>query len=151
MKVSDLQAYLENLGHCLSASGAKQVAIDLAAVSVGLKPFRDLPLKGFADFLVRAEAYSRGEVPLAGKPARSAGTRAGRGKVAVDVDELARSIRDLWDRVADPAVRAEQIEGALRPLPGLNKNALLEVAEAIELLGMKSKKKDTSWRRSGSG
>src|SRR5262249_52341953 len=114
MKVGDLQQHLADLGRLLEASGAKAVAADLAAIRDGLAPFRELPLKGFAEFLVRAEAYSRGDVPAKPpKGGRTGAKSAGKSTVKApppDAGALAREARELYDRVADPAVTAAQID-----------------------------------------
>ena len=146
MKVADLQQHLADLGRLLEASGAKTVAADLAAIRDGLGPFRELPLKGFAEFLARAEAYSRGEVPLAPpKGGRSSGSKPASSRAAKtpapDVGILAREVRELYDRVADPAVTAEQIDALAGRLGGLTKDGLVAVAEVIDLKGMKAKTK----------
>src|SRR5947209_7564307 len=73
MKVADLQQHLADLARLLEVSGAKTVAGDLAAIRDGLAPFRELPLKGFAEFLARADEYRRGGgVPV--KPPKGSGS-----------------------------------------------------------------------------
>jgi hypothetical protein len=147
MKVADLHQHFTDLGRLLSASGAKGVAADLAAVCQGLEPFRDFPLKNFAEFLVKAEGYySRGEVPATPTKGGRGGkqrTTGGGAKVAKpDVATLTREVRELYDRAGDPSVTPEQIDEATRRLGGLTKDELAKVAEALEMKGMKSKKKD---------
>jgi hypothetical protein len=142
MKVAELQDYLANLGRCLQASGAKSVAKDLETISQAMVPFRDQSLKVFADFLIRAEAYSRGELPPSGKAGRGSNRPRSTGKESVDAEGVARMVRDLYDRVSDPAVTADQIEAGLQPLAKLSKDGLIAVAEAIDLKGMKSKPKN---------
>ncbi len=59
MKVADLQQHLADLARLLDSAGVKKEVVgDLNAIRDGLSPFRDLPLKGFADFLT-----SRGGLP----------------------------------------------------------------------------------------
>jgi hypothetical protein len=144
MKVADLQQHLADLARLLEASGARPVAADLAAIREGLAPFRDLPLKGFADFLVRAEAYSRGEVPITPAPGgrRAAPSRPAKSKApAGDADALGRETHDLYERAADPAVTPEQIDALAARLGALSKDGLAAVAERIGLKGMKAKSK----------
>jgi hypothetical protein len=146
MKVSVLQQHLADLARFLEASGAKTVAAELGAIRDGLTPFRELPLKGFAEFLGRAEAYSRGEVPVTPpKGGRKAPSPAGKppGKApALDADGLTREARELYDRVSDPSITGEQIDALTGRLGGLTKGGLVAVAEAIDLVGMGTKKKD---------
>jgi hypothetical protein len=147
MKVADLQQHLADLGRMLEAAGAKSVATDLAAIQKGLSPFRELPLKGFADFLVRAEAYrAGGEVPpvapKSGGKGKGAAAKAAAKPALPDAAALAQEVRSLYDRAADPAVTAEQIDALGGRLAGLTKDGLVAVAEAIDMRGMKSKKKD---------
>src|ERR1700722_18332811 len=76
MKVADLQQHLADLGRLLEAAKAPNVVADLAAIREGLAPFREYSLKDFASFLPRAEAFSRGEVPVvAPKRQRTGGTK----------------------------------------------------------------------------
>jgi hypothetical protein len=146
MKVADLQQHLADLGRMLEAAGAKPVAADLSAIQAGLTPFRDLPLKGFADFLVRAEAYrTGGEVPTGASKAGGSGKGApGKtsAKPAPDANALAQEVRHLYDRAADPSVTTEQIDALAGRLTALPQKGLVVVAEAIDMKGMKSKKKD---------
>jgi hypothetical protein len=146
MKVADLQQHLADLRRLLEASGARAGAVaELVSVNNALAPFRDHSLKDFAAFLVRAEAFSRGEVPVAQPKGRRAGAGAAGGSAAkataTDVGALAREIRALYDRAADPTVTAETINHAAGRLGGLDKAGLVEVAEGIDLKGMKSKTK----------
>jgi hypothetical protein len=143
MSVADLQQYLADLARLLEAGGARGVAADLAAIRDGLAPFRGLTLRKFAEFLVRAEAFSRGEVPPATlRRGRGGAKTAGSKKATADPAALGREVQGLFERAADPAVTAEQIEAAVGRLGGLTKDVLVAVAEAIGLQGMRSKKKD---------
>src|SRR4051812_6695667 len=107
MNVADLQQHLEDLARLLRSSGAKSVADDLASTCAGLAPFPGATLKEFAAFLIRSEAFSRGEVPIKGKPAKSAAAPSK--TVPPDVELLARDVREIYDRAADPSVTIDQI------------------------------------------
>jgi hypothetical protein len=146
VRVADLQQHLADLTRLLESSGAKVVATDLAAIRDGLAPFRDLPLKEFAGFLARAEAYSRGEVPVAApKGARDTRKPAAGAKLkapTLDANAVCVEIRDLYERAASPAVSAEHIEVACGRAGNLSKPGVLAIAEAVGLKGLKSKTKD---------
>ena len=144
MKVADLQQHLADLARLLDSAGVKKEVVgDLNAIRDGLSPFRDLPLKGFADFLTRAEAYrSGGEVPVTPPKAKAARTSAKTAATAaVDVQAVARQVRQLYDQAADLSATEESMEAALSRLEPLDKKGLVAVAEAIELKGVGSKSK----------
>ncbi len=142
MNVSDLQQILAALGPLLEPFGVKGTSLaDLKTIRDGLAPFSQLSLKDFASFLGRAHAYSRGEVPI--KPPRGGGSGAKpTARTAVDVSAIAMEVRGLYDRASDPATTVEMIEEKTAQLNQLNKESLVIVADAIELRGMKAKKKD---------
>jgi hypothetical protein len=143
VKVSDFQQHVADLAKLLKASGAKGVATDLTAIRDGLNPFRDQPLKTFADFLIRAEAYSRGEVPVKPPPRGKRPSGAGKRRATpANAQGLAGEIKELYERVAEPATNAQVIDVALAKLGPLTKDGLVVVAEAIGLLGMKRKGKE---------
>src|SRR5262249_50742357 len=106
--VAELQLLLSDLSRFLRAAASSQAAAELEYVSAKLLPFGQYKLRAFADFLEKAEAYSRGE-PAPKKPARA-------GKVKADptaLDQACERVRQLYDRAIDPAVGVEQIEAAV--------------------------------------
>lgn len=144
MKVADLQKHLGDLATLLGSAGVKkEVVSDLNAIRDGLIPFRDLPLKGFADFIVRAEAYrSSGEVPSTAstnrrKQSGATGTKA----AAPDIQSLAQEVKQLYDQAANPSTTEASIDALLERLGSVDKKGLVTVAEAIELRGVNSKTK----------
>jgi hypothetical protein len=145
MKVADLQQILVDLAPLLGTCGVKPAALaDLKKVREGLQPFSQLSVADFASFLDRAETYRRnGEVPtkaLKGGTGRTGARTAGR--ATVDANAVAQQVRALYDRAADPSTTDEHIDQQTAQLGQLSKDGLVTVAEAIELLGMKAKKKD---------
>src|SRR5580704_11987126 len=58
--VAELQVLFSDLGKFLRSSGAAGVGGELEFIGSKLTPFRDYKLKAFAEFLEKAEAYSRG-------------------------------------------------------------------------------------------
>ncbi len=142
MNVADVQQHFAELARLLRAAGAAKASDELGAVQRCLEPFRSLTVKAFADFLARAEAYSRGEVPLT--PSRARGPRAAGGTPAgtkADEPTLASAVRALYDQATSPSVTAEQVTELGSQLQGLSKDSLVRVAEGIDLKGMKSKSK----------
>lgn len=141
MNVADLQQHLRDLAKLLQSAKAGKVPDELTAICDGLAPFVGLSLADFADFLRRADAYSRGELPpVPLKPTKRRGSGGRVKKVAIDVDALAAEVRALYERATDPTVTTEQIDETLRPLQGLKRAELVTVAEAIGYQVPKSKK-----------
>lgn len=138
MTVGDLRQHLAALGRLLEASGAKSVGSELQTVGDKLAPFQNVSLVAFSDFLVRAEAFSRGEVPIVvPRPAQR-----GPGKQpSPGIEPLAREAEDIYERSATPDVTVEQIESFLARLAPLAKSGLITIAERIGLKGMGSKTK----------
>ena len=139
MKVADLQQHLADLGRLLEAAKAPNVVADLAAIREGLAPFREYSLKDFASFLPRAEAFSRGEVPVVA-PKRQ---RTGGSKTATtpkeNPTELAREVAQLYEQASSPTVTKERLDAVAARLKPLKKDDLLRVAAGIELKVAKSK------------
>jgi hypothetical protein len=129
MTVQELRETLTQLVGLLQAADAK------AATTRGLTefieatgPFGDLSLKAFVKL---AEA---GRTPLPPRPGPG-------GKGRTDPAELAADVKSLYDRAADPTVTEDQVRAACAKLGGLTKEALVRLADSIELFGMKSKTK----------
>lgn len=141
MKVADLQKHLSDLASFLeNAKAAKAITDDLRAISTGLAPFANLPLKDFAAFLGRAEQFDRtGQLLASGKAPKAPKALP---KAAPDVDSLARETLLLYERAADPSTTQEAIDALLGRLVPLKKAGLVTIAERIGLKGMKSKKLD---------
>ncbi len=143
MKVADLHKHLDDLGRFLKEAGASAAIVnDLKAIGEGLKPFADQPLKAFADFLVRAEAYAREGIVSTGKGTKKPGARNASKTPSADCEALAREVRDLYDRAANPAVTVELIDALQGKLAGLTKDNVVLIADTIDLKGMKSKSKN---------
>jgi hypothetical protein len=137
MNVADLQQHLANLGRLLEASGAKGVAADLGAIRDGLAPFRDHSLKTFAEFLIKADTYTKGGlVPVAGGGKRRAGAEE---QARGDLESLGRELQSLYERSSSPEVTTDQIDALVGRLAALPKDGL--AAEGIGLMGMKAKTK----------
>jgi hypothetical protein len=139
MKVGDLQRHLADLKRMLEAAGVKgPVLTDLEAISNGLQPFHQTPLKDFADFLVRAEQYrAGGEVPSksarGGKPKEPKPASTRDKAPAPNAEALAQEVKQLYDQAATDAVTQEMIEAAMGRVGKLKKDGLLTVAAAVDL------------------
>jgi hypothetical protein len=147
MNVADLQRHLTDLRRLLEAAGVKGAVItDLEAIGDGLVPFQHHSLRDFAGFLVRAEAFSRGEVPVT--PPRSRRTTTAprpRGKQKApppDPAALAQEAKRLYDQATDPAITADMVDTLATRLGELSKAGLMTVAAVLELKVAKSATKD---------
>lgn len=135
MKVADLQQHLMHVRQLLEAAGAgSKITSDIISIGQGLQPFREFGLKEFADFLIRAEAYSRGEVPIApskkGKGTPKTTTQAA---TKPDVAALAAEAKQLYEQASASSTTLEMIEHLASRISGLDKKGLTEVAMAIDL------------------
>lgn len=145
MTVADLRAYFAGLRAALEAAGAKGVAADLAAVETGLSPFAGLPVRQFADFLARCDAFSRGEVPVAPPKAtkRPATPKAPKAMPA-DAEAVLAKVRQLYDRAIQPDMTEARITEELAPLlDPLSKDALVAIAEQFQTPGLNRRSKAT--------
>jgi hypothetical protein len=140
MKVADLHQYFNDLAKLFQATDGKKSAGELFKVAEGLRPFRDYDLIDFANFLARAEDYSRtGLLPVvASKPASR---RAPTATPKADLSALRAEVVHLHGTASSPGVTFESIESLEPKLGVLTKQDLLSVAEAIGLVGLKSKSK----------
>ena len=100
-----------------------------SAIAAKLAPFREFKLKAFADFLEKAEAFSRGE--LAPK-AKSGGPKKGKADPAA-IEQACQRILELYNKAIDASVTVEQIETAMKTLEQLDptKAKLDELARGI--------------------
>jgi hypothetical protein len=114
--VAELQLLLSDLGKFLRASESAKVAGELDYISAKLAPFREYKLKAFADFLEKAEAYSRGA--LAPKT-RGGGAKKGKADPAA-LEEACQRVLDLYGKAIDPSVTVEQIEATVQSLQALD-------------------------------
>ena len=136
MNVAELQQHVRSMSQFLQAAGGSAgVVSDLDYLGQCLEPFRAHKLRVFAEFLVRAEAYARGEVPIGKKPAAPRKPAAPK-KPAQDPEQARRAAEhlfDLYNRAADPAVTAEAIEAAVEGLKPLKKADLDALAQRMEV------------------
>jgi hypothetical protein len=127
--VAELQLLLTDLGKFLRASESAKVAGELEYISTKLAPFREYKLKAFADFLVQAEAYSRGALAPKGK----GGARKGKADPAA-AEQACQRVLELYAKAIDPSVTVEQIESAVQALQALDppKARLDELARQMD-------------------
>jgi hypothetical protein len=114
--VAELQLLLFDLGKLLRAAESAKVAGELESIAAALQPFREYKLKAFADFLVKAEEYSRGVLMPKKPPARAKAKGGDPGAV----DEACQRLLQLYDQAIDPSVSLEQIESAVQALQTLD-------------------------------
>jgi hypothetical protein len=124
--VADLQQFLSDLSKLLRASRAATVAAELDHASSKLAPFRDQSLKAFADFLEKADAYSKGALAP-----RATATRGKKKTSPAEVDEACSRLLALYGRAIDPAVTVDEIVAAAQSLEEKDP----PMAKLAELLG----------------
>jgi hypothetical protein len=115
--VGELQLLLCDLGKFLRASDSAKVAGELEYIGAKLAPFRDYKLKAFADFLEKAEAYSRGALAPKGKG--GGGGKKGKADPAA-IEEACQRVMDLYGKAIDPSVTLDQIEAGVQSLQDLD-------------------------------
>ncbi|MDB5307176.1 MAG: hypothetical protein JWO38_1378 [Gemmataceae bacterium] len=129
MTVQELRETLTRLVGLLQATDAKAATTrGLSEFVEATAPFGDLSLKAFVKL---AEA---GRTPPTPKPGPA-------GKSKLDPAAVAAEVKNLYDRAADPAVTEEQMRLSCGKLGSLTKEALVRLAESIQLYGMKTKNK----------
>jgi hypothetical protein len=127
--VAELQLLLTDLGKFLRAAESARVASELEEIGSKLQPFREFKLKAFADFLVKAEEYSRGVYA----PKAAAGrTRKPKGDPH-SIDQACQQLLQLYNRATEADVSVGQIEAAVATLESLDapKARLDELARSL--------------------
>jgi hypothetical protein len=131
--VADIQQHLTDLGRFLRASGAKQVADEVAEVADHLTPFRDHRLADFGRFLARAHQFATdGTIPVVPGKGRGGSVKPGPAPKA-DAGTVAEAVRRVYDRAGELSLDAAEIEAALGPVAALPMPGLKVVAAALEL------------------
>lgn len=116
MTVAELQLLLLDLSKFFRVSEATKVAGEIEYISARLAPFREYKLKAFADFLEKAEAYSRGALAPKQK-----GGKARKGKAdPAAIEKACQRTLELYGNAIDPSVTIEQIEEAVKELKDLD-------------------------------
>lgn len=133
MKVADLQEILSHLGRLFESAGSKAAA-ELEAFRECLEPFRELTAKQLATELRKLTEPGQAQPRPPRKPTKAP---------AVDVDSMVREVQVLYSQATDPGTTIERIDETTKRLEPLTKDALVRVAEGIELVGMKNKGKKT--------
>jgi hypothetical protein len=141
MTVADLKQHFADLAKLLDASGSKQVAKDFGVIAEGLTPFAGQSLPEFTRFLAQAHEYhTTGKLSAPPKAPRTKAPKTA--KTKPNPEEVAVTVRQLYDHSGDLSLTMEQIESGLAPLADLSKEGLLKVAEVMEIFGVKSKRMD---------
>lgn len=134
MTVNELRETLTRLVGLLEAADAKAATTRGLTEFIALTtPFGDLSLKAFAA-LAEAGRTPRADGGGLGRP-RSAP------KGKVDPGAVDAEVRDLYTRAGEATVTLEQVRAVCGRLGGLTKDALVKVADGIELHGAKGKSK----------
>lgn len=143
MNVGDLRLYFANLRAALEAGGAKAVAADLAHVEAGLLPFETLSVRQFADFLASARAAPAVDSSTPASPStRTRKSTPPKAEPGADVLAVADKVRSLYERAIEPAMTEARLVEELTPLLApLAKDALVVVAERMELSSVRNKSK----------
>jgi hypothetical protein len=130
MNVAALQTFLKNLATVLEESEGRTVAKEFEQVCQGLEPFKSLRVKEFADFLVRAEQYTRDPNLLTmGRGRRRSAAQ------PVDAEKVrttALAVRALEDRATDNSVSLVDIKAQVLQIgQPLTKEEAVEVAKEV--------------------
>jgi hypothetical protein len=138
MKVSDLQQYFTDLARLLNATDDKKSAGKISGIAQLLQPFQDYDLGDFANFLMRAEEFNRtGLIPIT--PSKPTSRAKASAQPKPELAALRSEVLHLHGSASSPGVDMQSIEALGPKLGALGKADLVAVAEAIGLVGMKSK------------
>lgn len=145
MTVNQLDTVLRRLADLMEAAEGRLSGVkDVRDLADRLKPFAGLSLREFADFLVKAEAYSRGDLEsVFGKPKPARTGRAA--KLPPDPDRVPEAIAQLkthYDRALDPAVTADSVNAAVDPLKAFTLPELKQIASGCGFQQKFTKKDD---------
>jgi hypothetical protein len=128
MTVATLDTFLRRLADLMEAADGKTTGIkEVRGLAERLKPFAGLSLTEFGDFLVKAEAYSRGDLEAVfGKKktsTRQPKAPADPNRVPAAVDRL----KTLYQRALDASVTPEAVDAGVNQLEAFSKAELDQV------------------------
>jgi hypothetical protein len=129
MTVGTLDTFLRRLADVMEAADGKAAGIrEVRVLADRLAPFGGLSLAAFGDFLVKAEAYSRGDL------AAVFGTKkatARQPKAAADPDRVPAAVerlKALYGRALDASFTPDAVRAAVQAIKGFAKPEVDQVA-----------------------
>jgi len=129
MTTATLDTLLRRLADLMEAADGKAAGIkEVRALADRLKPFARLSLAEFGDFLVKAEAFSRGDLESVFGKKKGSGRP---GKSPADpnrVPAAVQRLRTLYERALDPSVTPGAVDAAIGSVEGFTKAELDQVA-----------------------
>jgi hypothetical protein len=137
MKVGDFHELVRGLARAMAGDSAK-AAGELERLAAGLEPFQDWTIADLADFLQRAEEYSRtGVVPATKRKPSS---------LSLDSEAIAQSrtqLDQLFERAIEPQTTYSQIQQQVRDIcKGLGKEEIIAVAKQFGVSESLKSRKD---------
>jgi len=136
MTVAMIEQHIRDLAKLLRTSKATAVAGELDQIADGFRPFLELPLAGFAGFLVRADEFARtGQVATTGAKPRAASTRVPKAPRPPKVDSaaLVAGLKSCDEQASRGELNQEELNGWLTSAQALSKPDLIEVARTLEI------------------
>lgn len=133
MNVENLLKFLHTLEEPIRAIGGTKVANELNEVCDGLRPFGELPIGQFAEFLRNADHYAKtGEVPL-----KATASKARAKAKAIDAEKVktaSQTVSGLYERAIDEGVDYSHIEAELKKLDkSLSKDEAVALAKEFNI------------------
>jgi hypothetical protein len=133
MNVEMLQSYFRNLAGVLEQTDGRRAAEDLAAICRGLEPFKQVNLTDFAEFLIKAEQYTRDPNLLQLSQGRE--RKSAKSLNPETVRAAALEIRTLQERATDGTLPIADIKNQVdRMGRKLSKTEAVEVAREVGII-----------------
>ena len=146
MTVQMIQQHFRDLAALLRSSKAATAAGEIEQIADGLAPFNEMPLAGFAGFLVRAEEFARtGQVATTGTRSRTSTPRAASAAKPpkIDVSAVIAGLKACDDQASRGELKLDELNRWLTSAATLSRAQLVIVTEnlAIRIGGSDAKTK----------
>ena len=133
MNVASLDILLHRLADLMDAADSARGASEIRTLANNLAPFGNLAFSDFSTFLVKAEAFSRGELEsVFPKPKAKPVPKLKAPKELIDPDIVAKTIaqlRTLYDRALDSGFNELHVDETLSRADSLKAPQLKEVVK----------------------
>jgi hypothetical protein len=132
MNVDALSNFFNRAADLMEAAGAKGTPDEVREMARTLGVFGELSLKQFAEFLVKAEAFSRGDLEsVFPKPKEKKPRTPKTPKAAPDPEKVpnaTRTLQTLYERALDPSVTEASVSNAIEPMEDFKLDELKRIA-----------------------